>query len=292
MTALCVAVWAGSVDGETGTCLRGPKLRKQVREYLTEKLAGKLERREELRAELNEMDMPFHRGFLAFLPEEEVERALLESRFVASLGTSMGSWYERLAELIATERFVRAGKLKIEGTLSEGVVDAIAQIMRSLENRTASPNYIDESRRIKEAVAHGDAGKPRRVAITVDFFIPDADGVVYAAELKTPKPNKSMVKAEKRKLLELRALLFQKFPDKPHEKIRTCFAFPYNPHKTRAAFEKEWTFGREFVDFKNEFLVGKEFWDYVGGEGTYEELLKVVRQVGESMKGESGAAGE
>jgi len=31
---------------------------------------------------------------------------------------------------------------------------------------------------------------------------------------------------------------------------------------------------------KNEVLIGSEFWDLVGGEGTFEELLEIYREVG------------
>lgn len=274
----------GSAAGG-GTCLRSPELRREIKSHLTEKLRAKLERRAELREELKALDMPFHRGLLAFMPEEEVERALLDSKFVASLATSMGSWYEHLAVLIATKRFGRAEKVEIQGTMSEGAADTVSAIMRELDNRRSKPDYAAESQRLKHAVDHGDASKPRRVAITVDFFIPDADGIIFAAEMKTPRPNKSMVKGEKRKLLELRGLLFQKHPDRPANQIRTYLAFPYNPYRTRDAFDRQWTYGRKFVDLDNEALIGKEFWDYIGGEGTYEELIRLVEEVGKAMVG-------
>ena len=272
---------SGARLGAATTSLQSSLLRDKITDYLADKLRAKLARRDELRRELAEQDLPFHRALLGFMPASEVEKALLESKFVASLATSMGSWYEQMAIMIAKDRYGKASKPKITGAICEGTADAIQAIMRDLDNGKGRPDYEAESQRIKEATAHGDASKPRRVSITVDFFIPDADGVVFAAELKTPRPNKSVVKAEKRKLLELRALLFQEHPDRD---VRTCFAFPYNPYRTREAFEKHWHFGRKYVDFEHDFLVGKEFWDYVGGEGTYEALLGIAREVGESMQ--------
>ena len=285
MVGLCAALLGladlGEVFASTATRLQSPELRQRIKVYLSDKLRTKLARREELRWELTEQDLPFHRALLGFMPRAEVEKALLESKFVARLATSLGSWYERMAIMIARERYGEADKPKIRGMISEGTADAIQAIMRDLDNGKVEPDYELESRRIQEAIAHGDASKPRRISITVDFFIPDADGVVFGAELKTPRPNKSVVKAEKRKLLELRALLFQEHPDK---QVRTCFAFPYNPYRTREGFEKHWHFGRKYVDFERDFLVGKEFWDYAGGDGTYEALLEIVREVGESVK--------
>jgi hypothetical protein len=34
---------------------------------------------------------------------------------------------------------------------------------------------------------------------------------------------------------------------------------------------------------KNQVLLGPEFWSYIGGDGTYEELLEVYREVGREM---------
>ena len=40
-----------------------------------------------------------------------------------------------------------------------------------------------------------------------------------------------------------------------------------------------------FFDFEREVMLGEPFWDFVGGPGTYEELLEVYRQVGEDFAG-------
>ncbi len=36
-----------------------------------------------------------------------------------------------------------------------------------------------------------------------------------------------------------------------------------------------------YFDINNEVLIGREFWNFIGGEGTYEELLKLFRKFGE-----------
>jgi type II restriction enzyme len=43
------------------------------------------------------------------------------------------------------------------------------------------------------------------------------------------------------------------------------------------------------IDLKNQILVGKEFWDFLGGAGTYELLLKIFEQVGIELKTEIDA---
>jgi len=34
------------------------------------------------------------------------------------------------------------------------------------------------------------------------------------------------------------------------------------------------------MDLASEVLIGKEFWDMVGGKGTYEEVLNIYQEVG------------
>ncbi|MBI5177141.1 TdeIII family type II restriction endonuclease, partial [Candidatus Micrarchaeota archaeon] len=35
-----------------------------------------------------------------------------------------------------------------------------------------------------------------------------------------------------------------------------------------------------YLDFENEVILGKEFWDLIGGKGTYEDVLEIYREVG------------
>jgi len=57
------------------------------------------------------------------------------------------------------------------------------------------------------------------------------------------------------------------------------FCFPYNPWGEEKKNYK-WGFTLSLFDLDNEILLGKEFWDFVGGEGSYEAILDVFREVG------------
>ncbi len=59
--------------------------------------------------------------------------------------------------------------------------------------------------------------------------------------------------------------------------IRTIVAIPYNPYEPEP-YER-WTLQGLF-DLEHEVLVGKEFWDLLGGKNTYENLLKVFEESG------------
>jgi len=40
------------------------------------------------------------------------------------------------------------------------------------------------------------------------------------------------------------------------------------------------------LDLKNELKVANEFWDFLGGEGIYEDLLKCFERVGIELRNE------
>ena len=267
-------------------------LREEIEDYLSKKVKEKFNKREELRDELEDQDLPFHRRLLHFLGEDELKRLLFEGSFVHGLHTSMGNWYQYMAGRIAMSHFgLPAGRqvtqARIGGHLSEEVVACISQIMLDLDSKAVKPNYLAEGELIKAAILRSDPDdNVHEREIIVDLYVPDAGDWLIAVEMKTPKTNISIFRGEKRKLLELRALLFQQFPDKPIDKFKVCLAFSYNPYKTIKGFEKKWGFGKKLIDYGNDLLIGEDFWDFIGGEGTYTDLLNVVRRVGRTLKAE------
>jgi len=53
---------------------------------------------------------------------------------------------------------------------------------------------------------------------------------------------------------------------------------PYNPYGTDAAYDHPYP--ARFFDFTNDVKLGGDFWDFVGGPGTFEQLLGLYRAVG------------
>ncbi|MCX7997411.1 MAG: TdeIII family type II restriction endonuclease [Leptospiraceae bacterium] len=57
---------------------------------------------------------------------------------------------------------------------------------------------------------------------------------------------------------------------------------PYNPYEPKP-YER-WTIKGMLDD--SELMVGKEFWDFLGGEGAYEDLLSCFEEAGISLREE------
>jgi len=105
----------------------------------------------------------------------------------------------------------------------------------------------------------------------VDLSFKDKEtGTIYFIEIKSPKPNKDQTHQTKEKFLFLLATY-------PFSKV--YYALPYNPYGERKENYK-WSFTRMFFDLSKEVLIGKEFWDFIGGENIYEEILKIFKSVG------------
>ncbi|HOK51496.1 MAG TPA: TdeIII family type II restriction endonuclease, partial [Bacteroidales bacterium] len=59
--------------------------------------------------------------------------------------------------------------------------------------------------------------------------------------------------------------------------VHSLIAIPYNPYEPKP-YER-WTI-KGMLDDRQELLVGKEFWDFLGGENAYEDLLECFEQAG------------
>ena len=84
----------------------------------------------------------------------------------------------------------------------------------------------------------------------------------------------------KRTLLEWTAVVLA---ENPNANINTVIAIPYNPYEPKPY--SRWTMAG-MLDLENELKVAEEFWDFLGGEGAYSDLLNCFERVGIEMSNE------
>ena len=101
--------------------------------------------------------------------------------------------------------------------------------------------------------------------------------------IKTAKPNAGGFKEFKRTLLEWVAVFLA---NNPKAKINTLIAIPYNPYEPEKY--NRWTM-RGMLDLNKELVVAEEFWDFLGGKNTYQDLLNCFERVGIELRGEIDA---
>lgn len=226
--------------------------------------------------------MPFHTRLLG-------KDTMALYSFIQSLNTNFGtSIFEPVAEELAQSQFDIIKRQAIAGsTITKDAQRVIQDIMDNLESGRAKPNKRDEIERILAVVNNGESVnvKPTKV----DLFL-QKDDEIYLIDIKTAKPNKGGFKEFKRTLLTWIACyakehlcLDSSANPATNAKIHSLIAIPYNPYEPKPY--QRWTMAG-MLDLDNELKVAKEFWDFLGGEGSYELMLLAFEEVGCEMRDE------
>lgn len=208
--------------------------------------------------------------FLARLVQDNEKIAAYS--FIHSLSTTLGmSIYEEVSRIIASEHSQECFRnYGIGGAISKQQKTSINQIINQLRNGERKANIKKEiAEIIKANPAKGQFQKSGNIA---DFYML-RDGEEHYFEIKTVKPNIDVFEKSKTKLLEWVA--------RKRKKIKVYLAFPYNPYHPEP-YSRFTQVG--MMDHPNDFLVGEEYWNLLGGKNTYLELLEVFDQVGKKFK--------
>ncbi len=200
--------------------------------------------------------------------------------FIHSLTTSFGtSFYEPAAVILAENRFASATRGCVAGSqISESTLHIIQELMDGLTTTSLSPNKSDEVEKIRVVCRDGIMRrvKPTKIDVMVETF----SGEIYLFDIKTAKPNAGNFKDFKRTLLEWVGVVLASNPD---AHINTLIAIPYNPYEPEPY--NRWTI-RGMLDLEHELKVAAEFWDFLGGDGAYQELLNCFERVGVELRSE------
>ena len=217
--------------------------------------------------------MPFHTRLLGR------DRLALYA-FIHSLNTQFGtSFFEPVAIALANNNFKSAEKQAKAGTqISSAAQIQIQKIMDGLTTATTQPDKTAELERIRKVCRKGEMidVKPTKV----DLLFVTKSGEEFLFDLKTAKPNAGSFKEFKRTMLEWAAV---RLAENPELQINTLIAIPYNPYEPEPY--SRWTM-RGMLDLEHELKVADEFWDFIGGNGTYKDLLGCFERVGVELRGE------
>jgi type II restriction enzyme len=246
--------------------------RTEISDLLTQQIRRKLS---DYSPETN--NMPFHTRLLG------KDRMALFS-FIQSVNTTLGtSVFEQVAVIIATPHFKRAVSQykEFNNTISSHSQRAIQEIIDNLKTSSEKPNKPAETATLLRVSQSGAIKTVKRLRI--DLFLETHEGVEYYFDLKTAKPNKGEIVGFKRTLLEWVAM---RAAENPKAKVHTLLAIPYNPYDPER-YER-WTF-QGMLDLPNELKVAEEFWDFLGGDNTYVQVLRVFEEVGIALRPEIDA---
>ncbi len=242
--------------------------KKEVQSVIEESIRQKLEK-----YKLETKQMPFHYRLLG------KDRMALYS-FIQSLNTTFGvSIYEPVAIAIASSRFKQAkSQVRPYHLISQ---QAQREIQNIIDQLSAGIGDVNKQANLKTIRAVSQLGEFQNVKLTkADIWLQAYDDSVYLIDLKTVKPNKGNFREFKRTLLEWAGA---EMAQNSRIKINTLIGIPYNPYFPKP-YER-WTM-KGMLDLQEELLVGKELWDFLGGDGAYEGLLDCFEHAGINMRSE------
>ena len=241
-------------------------IKKTICNCLRKKLAG-------YKPESNHM--PFHHRLLG------KDRMALYS-FIHSLNTAFGiSIFEPVAVALARGKFKYTESQHVVG--NEIYSDCQSEIQNIIDLLSTGENTSEKSRELENLRKKLSGTKRKQKPVKADLYFVDNHDAHYLFDLKTVKPNISDFKDYKRTMLEWAGIAMTA---NPSIKINTIVAIPYNPYEPEP-YER-WTMKGMF-DLRNEILVGAEFWDFIGGEGAYNDLLDCFEKAGIEMRAELDA---
>ena len=185
---------------------------------------------------------------------------------IQSLVTSIGmSFYEQIAVIAARSNSDEAyHHWESNATIASARLSRITKIKTDLGNRKRNADIDSE---IKEVLGVPNTNQ-REVSEgrIVDVYFRRGDDEYYV-EIKT-RANKGLHLSLKEQMLRWVARA-----DKAIHPIIAVAYNPYHPEPYRGI-------GVDVMQLGKDLLVGKEFWDLVGGKGFYEQLEKIFKDEG------------
>lgn len=214
--------------------------------------------------------------YAALVPDEIFKGSHFERRFV----TPFGNVWEKLA-IVAANNGLGHGEqgVSIKGQINSERLRRIQEVLNTLEHsgrgkEKVRPDWKKELKYILE----GKSEKLIPTTVICDVYAEDKrNNKKYTFELKAPLPNSDQTKVSKEKILKLYSM-------QPLQVDGAYYALPYNPYGKRADYA--WAFPARWFDMKNDdvVLIGDEFWEKIGGTGTYKAFISAVNEIGKDYK--------
>ncbi len=214
--------------------------------------------------------------YAALVPDEIFKGSHFERRFV----TPFGSVWEKLAIVAANKGLGYGDKgVSIQGQVNAERLRRIQEVLNKLEHSERDEERVrpDWKKELKY-ILEGKSEKLIPTTVICDVYAEDKkNNKKYVFELKAPLPNSDQTKVSKEKILKLYSM-------EPMQIDGAYYALPYNPYGKRADYA--WAFPARWFDMKNDevVLIGDEFWEKIGGTGTYKAFINAVNEIGKEYK--------
>jgi hypothetical protein len=213
--------------------------------------------------------------YAALVPDEIFKGSHFERRFVTPFG---GVW-EKLAHVVAQEYHghCEMGKT-ITGEVGAERLRRIQEVLNKLEHRKRGNDRVTPDWDVELKYILEGGGKLIPTSVVCDIYIESTKTKKkYAFEVKAPLPNSDQTKVSKEKMFKLLAM-------NPSKIDSAFYALAYNPYEKKADYN--WIFPMRWFDMRNDesVLIGDEFWELIGGKGTYKNFITEINSLGKEYR--------
>lgn len=270
------------------TILVDENIRKKFKDYLIKIKKEALQKVQELEGDINEIKYKY--PFQYFLFSELSCTFRVQRSLITTLGST---WIPNLLKILVEGRgFIAELNYQLKMKLPVEIINKIDEIVNDLDSRKRQPNIEEELKDLITLLSNPSTNL-KIVNITADLFIKHPNDLKYSyyIELKTPQPKKEDCVRSKRRLLLFRIykyLMLIKSGMNSQQAFKEALSsafigFYYNPfnyttEQIRKAGRYPHTFVNGIFELK-ELVIAEELWDCLGGNGTYQELIKMIDEV-------------
>ena len=213
--------------------------------------------------------------YAALVPDEIFKGSHFERRFV----TPFGNAWQSLAVVAASAGLGQGiASYRIDGIVKAERLRRITEVLNRLEHAEKGQRKIQPDWNTELSYILDGDGENIPVSVICDVYAEDIENRKrYAFELKAPLPNSDQTKVSKEKILKLYCM-------EPRQVDEAYYALPYNPYGTKENYS--WSFPARWFNMKEDevVLIGEEFWEKIGGLGTYRAFIDAVNEIGREYK--------
>jgi hypothetical protein len=199
-----------------------------------------------------------------------------------SFSTRLGLWFQRIALLVAGQfnQNAQLGYL-VAGQLQPAAEAQITAILAQMDGNPPPRRVPNRQADTNQVIGLQYPGGTNR-QVRSDLYVLRNDGSEVYFEMKTVKPNKGTFEEMKRKMLMIMAMRHQ-------QGAQAYAAMSYNPAGEGNLYTPEFN---QFLEVGTDLLVGSQFWNFIGDNQTYAELLEIAEEVGTQVTPQIAAVAE
>lgn len=212
---------------------------------------------------------PFHAALLS-------EEVLFWSKFERSFSTSFG---QRVIEKISKLVVLNSGANNAE-TQRSSIFDIDINKLTFIDNHISSLRDGSRSQKnwAQDIIDLNNvelSGTTSSIRVISDLWW-EKNGINNFMSIKTVKPNIDQTAEAKKDLLKLKAF---------DPNCNVYFGLYYNPFGEEKSLYN-WTPPKGIFNFTEDacVLIGQEYWEILGGDGTYAQVLELAEEIGTKTK--------